>query len=408
MEAGEARIHKVLDGTKQFLVPHYQRPYSWGEREWEVLWRDIVELAADEGAQPHFMGSIVTAPGRSMPEGVEKRLLIDGQQRLTTLVVLLALIRQRAIAANLTKLANRIASLLMNRDEEGSLDLYKLLPTQGDSAAASDREALLALLDCREPATKSSIVEASRFFATKLARPDAPDLDRLFSNITGRLTLVSIILDKHDNPYRIFESLNGKGLPLTQVDLIRNYFFMRLPEGDHERIYRAKWQPMQQRQVERVSLAPDPDDDQDEPTETKQLQHEFWTLTRAALDATGKFKSLQAARPRFWFDVAIGRSGAWISLNANVAHGRLAVKLTFNEEGAAEMLPRLEAVRADIEREIGSPLEWNPHPEKKFKTIRISRQFSFADRAAWDSGILWLTTTAVAFKQAFAPRVAST
>jgi uncharacterized protein with ParB-like and HNH nuclease domain len=102
MEAGEAKIHKVLDGTKQFLVPHYQRPYSWGEREWEVLWRDIVELAADDGAQPHFMGSIVTAPGRAVPEGVEKRLLIDGQQRLTTLVVLLALIRQRAIAADAT------------------------------------------------------------------------------------------------------------------------------------------------------------------------------------------------------------------------------------------------------------------------------------------------------------------
>lgn len=138
------------------------------------LWRDIVELATDDGAQPHFMGSIVTAPGRSMPEGVEKRLLIDGQQRLTTLVVLLPLIRQRAIATDATKLANRIAGLLMNRDEDGSLDFYKLLPTQGDSAAASDREALLALLDRREPATMSRIVEASRFFATKLALPDAP------------------------------------------------------------------------------------------------------------------------------------------------------------------------------------------------------------------------------------------
>jgi len=74
MEAAEAKVLKVLERSQQFMVPHYQRPYSWGEREWDVLWRDIVELAADEGAQPHFMGSIVTAPGRSMPEGVEKRL----------------------------------------------------------------------------------------------------------------------------------------------------------------------------------------------------------------------------------------------------------------------------------------------------------------------------------------------
>jgi hypothetical protein len=138
-------------------------------------------------------------------------------------------------------------------------------------------------------------------------------------------------------------------------------------------------------QVERVSLAADSDDDEkDEPTETRQLQLEFWTLTRAALDATGQFKSLQAPRPRFWFDVAIGRSGAWISLNAGVTHGRLTVKLMFNEDGAAEMLPGLETQRSDIEREIG------------------------ADRAGWAEGIRWLTTTAVAFKQTFAPRVAST
>ena len=72
------------------------------------------------------------------------------------------------------------------------------------------------------------------------------------------------------------------------------------------------------------------------------------------------------------------------------------------------MLPGLDGQRLDVEREIGSLLEWNPHPEKKFKIIRLSRPFSFADRTAWDEGIRWLTTTAVAFKQAFAPRVAST
>lgn len=238
MEAAEAKVQKVLEGTKQFLVPHYQRPYSWREREWGELWRDVVELTETDDARPHFLGSIVTAPGRAVPEGVEKRLLIDGQQRLTTLVIVLALIRQAAAARDQQRLANKVGDLLTNRNEEGS-DFYKMLPTQGESAAASDRDALLAIVDGRAPSTASGVVEASRYFAAKLARPDAPDLEKLYATLTGRLTLVSIILDKNDNPHRIFESLNGKGRPLSQVDLIRNYFFMRLPEADHERVYRT-------------------------------------------------------------------------------------------------------------------------------------------------------------------------
>src|SRR3954466_5364285 len=96
MEAAEAKVQKVLEGSKQFLVPHYQRPYSWSEKHWETLWRDVVDVTEEANSKPHFLGSIVTAPGRSVPEGVEKRLLIDGQQRLTTLLIVLALIRDRA------------------------------------------------------------------------------------------------------------------------------------------------------------------------------------------------------------------------------------------------------------------------------------------------------------------------
>ena len=108
MEAGEAKIHKVLDGTKQFLVPHYQRPYSWGEREWEALWRDIIELVEDDSAQPHFMGSIVTAPGRAVPEGVENGLLMTGQQAPDHVVVILRS-SAAAIAGRVNEAANRIA-----------------------------------------------------------------------------------------------------------------------------------------------------------------------------------------------------------------------------------------------------------------------------------------------------------
>jgi|SRR6185437_6202789 hypothetical protein len=98
MEAAEARVQEVLEASKQFMVPHYQRPYSWIEKHWEVLSKDLVELIQGPDAKPHSIGSIVTAPARSIPEGVEKRLLSDGQQRRTTSLTLLALIRERAMA----------------------------------------------------------------------------------------------------------------------------------------------------------------------------------------------------------------------------------------------------------------------------------------------------------------------
>src|SRR5215510_1484207 len=69
MEAAEAKVQKVLRGDQQFLVPHFQRPYSWREREWRVLWEDLLELLGEDDPEPHFLGSIVTAPARTVPEG---------------------------------------------------------------------------------------------------------------------------------------------------------------------------------------------------------------------------------------------------------------------------------------------------------------------------------------------------
>jgi uncharacterized protein with ParB-like and HNH nuclease domain len=246
MEAAEAKVQRVLEGSKQFLVPHYQRPYSWKEQQWKALWSDIIELLEDDDPKPHFLGSIVTSPARSVPEGVEKRLLIDGQQRLTTLIVLLALARDRARETSFAKVAERIQDLITNRHEEGH-EHYKLLPTQAEDPADSDREAFIRLVNGDEPKTTSGIGAAYKFFASKLRRADAPDLEALVRIISTKLTLVSIILDEKDNPHRIFESLNGTGRPLSQADLIRNFFFMRLHEKEHERVHVDYWRPMQRR-----------------------------------------------------------------------------------------------------------------------------------------------------------------
>ncbi len=246
MQAKESHLERVLEGRKQFLVPHYQRPYSWTEREWSVLWKDVQDLLEDTEGQPHFLGPIVTAPARTVPEGIEKRLLIDGQQRLTTLVLVLALVRDRARECGVPKVPDRIQDILTNRTEDGD-DHFKLLPTQGTDAGQGDREVLTRIVR-GDPFTPGTLLgRAQAFFSAKLKRLTVPEIEALQRVLFGKLLLVSIVLDEHDNPHRIFESLNFSGRPLSQGDLIRNYFFMRIDPKEHEHIYRHVWRPMQER-----------------------------------------------------------------------------------------------------------------------------------------------------------------
>ena len=253
MKASETHLGKILEGNNQFVVPLFQRPYTWDESRWKVLWADLVELCEDETdsnrAKPHFMGSIVTVPTRSVPEGVTKFLLIDGQQRLTTLQVLLAALRDsaRGMPGSLSEKLEK--SHLVNQFEDG-LDHFKLLPTQTNG----DRKAFLALIS-NEPVADSDsrVAKAYVWFQKKLKSRGSPDAERLASIILRRLSLVSIVLDHDDNPHLIFESLNYKGEPLTQGDLIRNYFLMRVPVAEQEKLFQRCWEPMQLRLKEELS-----------------------------------------------------------------------------------------------------------------------------------------------------------
>lgn len=96
MKASETKLQPIIEGTKQYVIPLFQRSYSWEKKEWEVLWSDLVDLCEIENPRIHFIGSIVTMPTTSVPEGIAKYLLIDGQQRLTTIFIVLALLRDLA------------------------------------------------------------------------------------------------------------------------------------------------------------------------------------------------------------------------------------------------------------------------------------------------------------------------
>jgi uncharacterized protein with ParB-like and HNH nuclease domain len=241
MQAQEARLRKLIEGTTQYVVPLFQRPYSWAEKQWKTLWNDVCEQADHGDERPHFLGSIVTAPAKSVPQGVGKYLLIDGQQRLTTTQVLLAALRDTAGENGHDKLREKInGKFLLNSFEEEDEQL-KVLPTQ------DDRPAFRAIIRGHKPPS-SRLTDAYRNFHGKLAhfKNDAERLERLLNAITDRLSLVSISCDEQDNPHLIFESLNAKGEKLTPADLIRNFLLMRVHVKDQERVFMQHWLPIQQ------------------------------------------------------------------------------------------------------------------------------------------------------------------
>jgi len=176
-------------------------------------------------------------PTTSVPEGVAKYLLIDGQQRLTTIYILLALIRDKAKDQGDDKLGNEIEQTLLVNPFKEDTDHFKLLPTQ------IDRLAFQAVIQRNQFEEESQIVKAYRFFEKRLTQKNIVPISKV---ITGRLSVVSIVLDKDDNAHLVFESLNAKGQRLTQSDLIRNYFFMKIHIDKQEEIYAKYWQPMQQ------------------------------------------------------------------------------------------------------------------------------------------------------------------
>ncbi|HEY9721465.1 MAG TPA: DUF262 domain-containing protein, partial [Oscillatoriaceae cyanobacterium] len=245
MKATETNFLKFLQGPKQFLIPIYQRTYSWTLRECRQLWNDICKAAVDDKVSGHFVGSIVYVENGLYQAGasLHQLLVIDGQQRLTTLMLLLAALAKAIDASdNAAEISGKKVRnyWLFNSDEEGDLR-FKLVLTQGD------KDTMGRLLEDRELATTVSprLVENFGFFAEQI-RQTPISLDRLYQGI-GKLIIIDVALDRErDNPQLIFESLNSTGLDLTQADLIRNYVLMGLEPKRQERIYQDAWYPMEQ------------------------------------------------------------------------------------------------------------------------------------------------------------------
>lgn len=238
MQAKETKLQDIIEGTKQYVIPLFQRTYSWTNKEWDILWKDLLELCEAENPRTHFIGSIVNMPTVSVPEGVAKFLLIDGQQRLTTIFILLILLRNKAREMQKQDFAEEINNTLLVNPYKKDNDFYKLMPTQVDRDTYND------FINGKANDKDNQLTRAYGFFEKKL-RQVSFGHDKLKKVITSYFSVVSIVLDADDNPYLVFESLNAKGRPLTQADLIRNYFFMRIHVNNQDEVYNNYWQPMQ-------------------------------------------------------------------------------------------------------------------------------------------------------------------
>ena len=246
MEASPAKVIQYINGEKQNLIPLFQRPYTWKEDNWRTLWDDVMVQYDLGDTSTHFMGAIVSVPARSVPVGVSKYLIIDGQQRLTTVSLLLCALRD-CLDANS---AARIQEVYLTNKFRDPDDTPKFLPTQADRAVYKAIATNHVI-----PDQDGLIVQAYRYFRDRLLSGSDPNGDpvspaKVLTTLEHALQVVMINLGEADDPYLIFESLNVKGEPLNQADLVRNYVLMRFRHsisagGEQERVYLHYWRPME-------------------------------------------------------------------------------------------------------------------------------------------------------------------
>ncbi|GAA6829992.1 DUF262 and DUF1524 domain-containing protein [Helicobacter pylori] len=246
MEAGATPLLKFIkDNQKnQLVIPIYQRVYSWDKEQCKELWNDIVKVGGSDQIKGHFIGSIlyvldgITHSGNTL-------LIIDGQQRLTTITLLLTALRDHLNDEDeflekfsRQKIQNRY---LINSDKDGDKKFRLIL-------SDSDKDTLLSLIDKdkRKPSELSSkIVENFKLLGEWISE-NTGKLETIFKGLE-KLMIVEIALEKgKDDPQLIFESMNSKGMELTQTDLIRNYIVMETEIEKQEYFYNKYWRAMEE------------------------------------------------------------------------------------------------------------------------------------------------------------------
>ncbi len=230
-------LNFIKDNQKnQLVIPIYQRAYSWEKEQCKQLWDDIIEIGGNDKMDGHFIGSILYVLD-SITHSNNALLIIDGQQRLTTITLLLTALRDHWS----DKREEIEDHYLINSDKDGDKKFRLILPD-------SDKDTLLSLIDKdkRKPSEPSlKIVENFKLFEEWISK-NTDKLETIFKGLE-KLMIVEIALEKRkDDPQLIFESMNSKGMELAQTDLIRNYIVMETEIEKQEGFYNKYWRAMEE------------------------------------------------------------------------------------------------------------------------------------------------------------------
>jgi len=243
VKATEANLLQFMQKAPQFVIPIFQRPYSWKGAECDQLWSDLLRAGRDDGVPTHFVGSIVYIEETlSQVTRQSPLLVIDGQQRLTTVTLLLEAVARKIGAQEPVRgfSAEKIRTYFLTNPLEQGEDAYKLLLSE------ADRSTLLSIV-AEGPAPErpsERIRENFAHFESKLAEA-GDDLIALCEGL-AKLTVVDVSLKRgEDNPQLIFESMNSTGRELSQADLIRNFVLMDLEPERQDLVYEKHWRPME-------------------------------------------------------------------------------------------------------------------------------------------------------------------
>ena len=242
MKAGGTTLLEFLSMAQtQFTIPIYQRTYSWEESHCRQLWNDILHAGRDRDTVEHFIGSVAYVSS-SRRDGIQKVLrVIDGQQRLTTAMLILEALARRLAKGEIEDFSTdqiRYTYLLnrYGRDEYR----YKLRLTQ------TDEESLKSVVQQKEdPGNMSTHIDENfGFFTEEVQKLKDDDLESLCKGLR-KLTIIDMTLEHRDKPQRIFESMNSTGRRLSESDLIRNFVLMDLKEEQQNRLYKEYWRKME-------------------------------------------------------------------------------------------------------------------------------------------------------------------
>lgn len=242
MKAINQLFTTLIQGNKQFVIPVFQRDYSWTLEQCEQLWIDVLRAGDANAGNSHFMGSIVYVASQA-GAAFASWLVIDGQQRLTTLTLLLTALRDyidraKWVGGKDSPTKDKINEFFLKNRLEPDDRHYRLALRRHDASA------LCALVDGEghDDASSSGVMDAYAWFVEQLGAADSdPSLvDRVYRGI-GKIEIVDVTLDRSDHPQLVFESLNSTGVDLTESDLIRNYVLMGLAEPEQTRLYEKYW-----------------------------------------------------------------------------------------------------------------------------------------------------------------------